>query len=194
MMLEQAEETAMSEQADRVIFETERFYVREWRLSDVDAAFAIYRSDNVQRFLSRSGGQLSPDESLRQIEIWRSKYPQFPGYGFWAMVEKATEGIDGAVALKPLSGGPEIEVGYHLGEFAWGKGYATEIARGAVRYGFEKKGLDRIVGVCDPQNHASFRVLQKAGLMHEGRQFHYDRELEYLAIDRARYEMEYRDR
>lgn len=41
----------------------------------------------------------------------------------------------------------------------------------------------------EKQNH--FIVLQKAGLVHEGRQFHYNRELEYLAIDGARYEAEY---
>lgn len=181
----------MSEKTDQVIFETERFFVREWQLSDVDAAFEIYRNVNVQQFLSRGPGHASPEESRRQIEIWIGKYPLFPGYGFWAMVEKATDKIVGAVALKPLSGGPEIEVGYHLAESAWGKGYATEIARGAVRYGFERMELDRIVGVCDPENHASFRVLQKAGLVHEGRQFHYGHELEYLAIDRAGYEKEY---
>lgn len=183
---------SVMEAAKRIIFETERFFVREWRLSDVDAAFEIYRNPNVQRFLSRGPGHASPEESLRQIETWIGKYPLYPGYGFWAMVEKATGRIAGAVALKPLSGGPEIEVGYHLAESAWGKGYATEIARGAVRYGFERMGLDRIVGVCDPENHASFRVLQKAGLVHEGRQFHYGHDLEYLAIDRARYEAEYR--
>jgi RimJ/RimL family protein N-acetyltransferase len=174
------------------IFETERLLARPWRLSDADAVFAIYSNANVQRFLSRGPGYQSIDEAIRQLEIWIGKYSLYPGFGFWAIVEKATSTIDGAVALKPLSGGPEYEVGYHLGEFAWGKGYATEIARGAVIYGFEVRGLNRIVGVCDPENHASFHVLEKAGLVHEGRQFHYGHDLEYLAIDRAGYERAYR--
>jgi RimJ/RimL family protein N-acetyltransferase len=181
----------MSDHADRIVFETERFSVREWRLSDADAAFEIYRSDNVQRFLAGGRGHTDPEESLRLIERWVGRYSLFPGYGFWAMVEKGTGTIAGAAALKPLADGPEIEVGYHLAESAWGKGYATEIARGAVRYGFDDLRLDRIVGVCDPQNHASFRVLQKTGLVHEGRRFHYGRDLDYLAIDRARYETVY---
>lgn len=181
----------MSEQQVRVIFETERLTAREWQRSDVEAVFAIYGSDNVQKFLTRGHGQESRKESLDLIERWQTRYRQFPGYGFWAMVEKATGAIVGAVALKPLADGDEIEVGYHLAESAWGKGYATEIARGAVSYGFERMHLKRIVGVCDPLNRASFRVLQKAGLIHEGQQFHYGRTLDYLAIDRARFEATY---
>jgi RimJ/RimL family protein N-acetyltransferase len=52
--------------------------------------------------------------------------------------------------------------------------------------------LDRIVSVRDPRNLASFRVLEKTSLIHEGRQFHYGRELTYLATDRARYEETYK--
>jgi RimJ/RimL family protein N-acetyltransferase len=182
----------MNDESDRVIFETEHFLVREWRLSDADAAFEIYRNEHVQRFLNSGIGHASPDETRERLALWIGKYPLFPGYGFWAMVEKATGAIVGSVALKPLSGGPDVEVGYHLGESAWGKGYATEIARGAVKYGFEKMGLDRIVGVCHPENRASFRVLEKAGLSYEGRQFHYNLDLEYLAIDRAGYDANYR--
>jgi RimJ/RimL family protein N-acetyltransferase len=173
---------------DVVIFETERFIVREWRLDDIDAAFEIYRNDNVQRFLARGTGHIEQSETLAQLERWRAKYLVHPGFGFWVMVEKSSGEIAGSVALQPLPDGSDIEVGYHLAESAWGKGYATEIARGAVRYGFEQKGLERIVGVCMPENLASFRVLQKAGLTHEGRQHHYGHDLEFLVITRAEFE------
>lgn len=173
---------------DKVIFETERLIVREWTLDDVEAVFEIYRNPNVHRFLSGGPGHVDHEESRATLERWIARYAQFPGYGFWAIVERSTGSIIGSAAVKPLSDGPEIEVGYHLAEPAWGKGYATEIAIGGVEYGFNVMGLDRIVGVCNPQNQASFRVLQKAGLKSEGLRFHYGGEAEYLAITRAEFE------
>ncbi|CAN5577831.1 GNAT family N-acetyltransferase [soil metagenome] len=171
-----------------VIFETERFVVREWQLEDIEAAFEIYRNDNVQRFLAHGVGHADRSETLALLERWRARYQVHPGFGFWAMIEQLSGEIAGTVALQPLPGTSEIEVGYHLAESAWGKGYATEIARGAIRYGFEQKGLERIVGVCRPENFASFNVLQKAGLVHQGRQYHYGNDHEFLAITRAEFE------
>ena len=46
----------------------------------------------------------------------------------------------------------------------WGKGLATESARAALAYGFEKAGLDRIMAVAVPENVASQRVMQKIGM------------------------------
>ena len=64
--------------------------------------------------------------------------------------------------------GPEVEVGYHFGQFAWGKGYATEVTRGAIRHGFDELGLSTMCGVVFQENVASQRVLEKAGMTYRG--------------------------
>lgn len=66
----------------------------------------------------------------------------------------------------------------------WGQGYATEIARALVGYGFDLLDLDRIVGVSYPENRASCRVLEKAGLIYQGRRHAYGQDLEYYTIER----------
>ena len=48
------------------------------------------------------------------------------------------------------------------GEF-WGKGYATEAARASVEFGKKNIGLKEIIGLTDPLNIASQRVLEKCG-------------------------------
>jgi RimJ/RimL family protein N-acetyltransferase len=51
---------------------------------------------------------------------------------------------------------------------ALGQGYATEAARAAIRFGFDELGLDRIVAVTLPMNHASRRVMENCGLSFVG--------------------------
>ena len=58
----------------------------------------------------------------------------------------------------------EVEVGFLLGRPFWGQGLATEAARESVRFGFEDLDLEEIVGIVHPDNIASQRVLEKAGL------------------------------
>ena len=46
----------------------------------------------------------------------------------------------------------------------WGQGIATEASIPILKYGFEKLGLKRIIGIAMPDNIGSNRVLEKIGL------------------------------
>jgi RimJ/RimL family protein N-acetyltransferase len=58
-------------------------------------------------------------------------------------------------------------LGYCLNRNFWGKGYATETARGLIKFGFEKLDLHRLFATCDPENLASAHVLEKSGMKRE---------------------------
>ena len=60
------------------------------------------------------------------------------------------------------------ELGYWISPEHRGKGYASEAARTMCRVGFEILGLHRIEAGALSRNRASIRVLEKAGLRHEG--------------------------
>jgi 8-oxo-dGTP diphosphatase len=62
------------------------------------------------------------------------------------------------------------EIGYWLGKDHWGGGYAAEAVRRLARHVFEDLGLARVWASAHPDNHASHRVLQKAGLLPAGRE------------------------
>jgi len=55
-------------------------------------------------------------------------------------------------------------LGYCLARSAWGRGYATEAARGLVDHGFRALGLTVVRALCDRRNAASIRVMEKVGL------------------------------
>jgi RimJ/RimL family protein N-acetyltransferase len=86
--------------------------------------------------------------------------------------------------LWPLEDGPEIEVGYHLAQFAWGKGFATEAARATIEHGFRVLDLDQLVSVVFPENFASQRVLEKSGMTYRGMRQTFGFELMYYTINR----------
>ncbi len=58
----------------------------------------------------------------------------------------------------------EINLGYSVLPTYQGKGFATEAATGMVAWGLKQPGVEKIIATCSPQNNASIRVLQKAGL------------------------------
>lgn len=76
-----------------------------------------------------------------------------------------------------MIGAGEINIrDYKVGEIAyiihpdyWGKGIASEVAKLLLQFGFEKLNLHRIYATCDPRNIGSSKVLQKIGMIQEGR-------------------------
>ena len=67
----------------------------------------------------------------------------------------------GYVQLVPVDDGWEI--GYHTVKAHAGKGYATEAVRAFLPVMAEKLGLTQVAGICDAENAASIRVLEKCG-------------------------------
>lgn len=171
-----------------MIFETARLLVRPWSADETDAVFAIYRDPLVTRFLGNSKTQHDLDDSRAWLDrIAARNAAASGGLGMWAVVVKVTGVPIGSIGFGSLDGGPEIEIGYHLGRDSWGQGYATELVQAALHYGFTTLGLGRIVGVTFPENVASQRVLTKAGLRHTGHGQHYGHEMEYFVLDAADY-------
>ncbi len=60
------------------------------------------------------------------------------------------------------------ELGYVLARSNWGKGYMTEAVKGLVHWAFQQPAIFRVWAVCDVDNLASARVMEKAGMKREG--------------------------
>lgn len=58
-------------------------------------------------------------------------------------------------------------IGYVLAPDVWGRGLATELARGLLTAAFDVLGLRRVTAGCYADNPASARVLEKAGMRRE---------------------------
>ncbi|WP_380172262.1 GNAT family N-acetyltransferase [Kineococcus sp. DHX-1] len=58
-------------------------------------------------------------------------------------------------------------IGYVLTPDVWGRGLATDLARGLLTAAFDVLGLRRVTAGCYADNPASARVLEKAGMRRE---------------------------
>ena len=80
------------------------------------------------------------------------------------------------------------EAGWRLDRRFWGRGLATEGALASLRYGFEERGLERIISMTVPENVASWRVMQKIGLTYRGETRWRGEDVVWYAIDRKMWE------
>lgn len=167
-----------------VVFETERLIARELVPEDADGMFAVFREPEVWTYLGVNSPYVSVDDALGGISREQVRYEQHAPMGNWAVVVRDTGQLIGTVLVQTLENGPDIEVGYALGKFAWGFGYATEICKAAIDHGFATLPVEQLVGVVFPENIPSQRVLEKAGMIYQRMRHTFGSELMYYTISR----------
>ena len=85
----------------------------------------------------------------------------------FAIVRRQDDLLVGAISLEVRPQHKRAEVGYWMGREYWGNGYTTEALRAVIEYAFSI-GLHRVFAEHFSTNPASGRVMQKAGMRHEG--------------------------
>lgn len=149
-----------------IFLETQRLVLRQFTADDADLLVELDGDPRVMRYIT--GGAPTPREEVEGevIPAFLGYYGRFPGYGFWAAVEKSTGDFLGWFHYRPAPGAPadQPELGYRLRREAWGKGYATEGSRALIAKGFTEFGVQRVVAFTMAVNTASRRVMEKSGM------------------------------
>lgn len=145
---------------------TDRLALRRFTPADLDLLDGLGSDPRVMRHLGGVKDRAATETMLR-VRILEY-YDQHPGLGIWATEERASGRCVGFHVLNHIQGEPDIQVGYALCHAAWGRGYATEMARALVHYGFTTLKLPHIVAITNLDNAASQHVLVKAGLRRNG--------------------------
>jgi RimJ/RimL family protein N-acetyltransferase len=155
-----------SHSLDIPVIETERLRLRGHRADDLTAMLAMWGDTQVIRFTS--GKPLAQDEVwsklLRYVGHWSVK-----GFGFWLIEEKESRrflgeaGFMDARRVMTPSFGERPEIGWGLGPWAWGKGYAREAVSAAIAWGDRTFGGRETVCVIHPENERSLRLADTVG-------------------------------
>jgi RimJ/RimL family protein N-acetyltransferase len=135
-----------------------------------EAAVHAYASDPVvTRFLVWGPNTAEDTRHFIGESIASSLNPDRTSFDL-AVIHNDSQRLIGGAALRVTDiGNFEGEIGYVFGREFWSRGYATETAQTLLRFGFDRLALQRVCATCDAENHASARVLQKAGMTFEGR-------------------------
>ena len=164
--------------------ETLRLEFRDFVADDFDDLSRLNSDPRVMTYIA-NGKPMSREEVVRALKRI-IRYPTlYPDFGIWRASRRDNGAFIGWFSLKYTGKSPDVEVGYRLLPEAWGRGFATEGATALVAYGFDDLGLHRIIGVTDPGNKASQRVLLKAGLADAGWGRYYDQRLRIFAAERT---------
>jgi RimJ/RimL family protein N-acetyltransferase len=144
------------------MIETERLVVRRFAVKDADDLYAYLANPAIYRF--EPGAPISRQ---RAVELAAERAQ---GADFWAVVLKRMGVMVGHLYFKQIEPSEFLtwELGYIFNPTYQNQGYATESARALIRYGFQHWGIHRVVAHCNPENVASWRVMEKIGMIREG--------------------------
>ncbi len=149
-----------------VTLETPRLIMRRWREEDVAPMAAVNADPEIMRWI-RDGSVRDERQTRDGVRAWESEW-ESRGFGLFAVEIRSTGELAGFTGLSVPGFLPEVlpavEVGWRLGRSHWGQGLATEAAAAAVRFGFEERGLERIVSIIQVGNVASERITAKLGM------------------------------
>lgn len=156
------------------LYETARLRLRPWRDEDRLPYAALNADPEVREYFP---GVLDFAGSEAERERIQARIEQ-QGWGFWAVELKETSAFIGFTGLNAPEGlpcSPCVEIGWRLARAYWGKGYASEAAREALRIGFEQLALDEIVAFTALSNHRSRAVMERLGMRNTQEDFDHPR-------------------
>jgi ribosomal-protein-alanine N-acetyltransferase len=146
---------------------TDRLVLRGWREPDRER-YAAMNAD--PRVMQHFPGLMTRAESDAHVDRIGEHFSEH-GFGLWAVEVPGDAEFIGFVGLAvprfEAHFTPAVEVGWRLAAEWWGRGYATEAAREALRFGFEDAGLAEIVSFTAPVNERSQAVMRRIGMTHD---------------------------
>ncbi|MBI3168859.1 MAG: GNAT family N-acetyltransferase [Chloroflexi bacterium] len=154
---------------------TARLVLRPFTMADAEVLCEIVNEPDIfQYFPSKATWLL---EKCERYINYQTRHWENLGYGHWAVTLAETGQLIGWCGLEFLPDTKETEVGYLLSKPFWGRGYATEAANASVQFGKKDIRLQEIIGLTDPLNVASQKVLEKNGLVFTRKQIYFGMEM-----------------
>lgn len=151
-----------------IFLETKRLIINTPESIDFDNLYALQTDADVMQYIGQ-GVRTSAEvtSGLEKAITHQKKY----GFSLGCVFEKESGvfvGRAGLIYLAYDDTQPDIEVGYALTKDAWCKGYATELASALINWGFQHLPVTKLVGVINPRNDRSRRVLEKVRMNYVG--------------------------
>ena len=163
--------------------ETERLIFKTYEDADKQDFVTLFTDAKVMKYVG--DGVLTEDQAKT---FWRKLFEQlYPqNFNIWAVFAKENaEYIGHAGIYARPSKKEDWEFVYFLKQTAWGKGYATEIARAIIDYGFKKLDLSEVFTSVDDEHKASIRVMEKAGMKFKCYEFDEDGRYSVYSVKRT---------
>lgn len=128
----------------------------------------LHSDPRVMATLSADGNVFTEEQTRTFLERAAQHWSQHV-FGLWIFHSNGAGDFVGyggikhaAVELKD-----EIELAYAVSSAHWNRGFATEMSEAALKFGFDKLRLERIVAFTLPHNAASRTVMEHCGFIYQ---------------------------
>jgi RimJ/RimL family protein N-acetyltransferase len=148
---------------------SERIFLREMEETDWRDVHKYASQEEVCQYQPWGPNtEQESEEFVKQVLIDAKKNPR-SRFVFAAVLNESGDMI-GAGEFNIRDESNRVgEIGYIVNPQYWKKGFATDVANLLIEYGFNDLNLHRIYATCDPRNIGSSKVLEKVGMIKEGR-------------------------
>jgi RimJ/RimL family protein N-acetyltransferase len=142
------------------VLETARLVLRPFEEGDLGEYAGIVADPEVNRYLG--------SDPMDRGQAWQSMayflgHERLRGWSNNAVIEAATGRLLGRCGLYRPEGWPGLEVGWVLGRFAWGHGFATEAATSWRDWAFLALEAEELISVIHRENGRSMKVAERIG-------------------------------
>ena len=146
--------------ARRII--TPRLALRAFRPEDAQDVYEYLSIPEIYRF---EPGEPVDRRRAKELATEMSTAPDF-----WAVEFRADRMVMGQIYFKQMEPLHMMtwELGYIISPSYQRQGYASEAISALLTEGFASAGIHRVVANCNPDNKASWRLLERMGFRREG--------------------------
>ncbi|PGK33339.1 GNAT family N-acetyltransferase [Bacillus anthracis] len=144
-----------------MFIEAERLLIRNFEFEDWQAVHEYTSDSNVMKYIP--DGVFTEEDTRNFVnKNMGENAKNFP-------VILIDENIlIGHIVFHKYFGEHTYEIGWVFNPKYYNKGYASEAAQATLKYGFKEMKLHRIIATCQPENTASYRLMEKIGMRREG--------------------------
>ncbi len=149
-----------------MLIQTERLELRPVSNSDLEFKMEMETNPKVMAHIG-SGEVRTPEQIADSLKRYLLMAQENPFLGQWVVIEKSTRKNIGTIGLRPPATEKRmdgLEIGFAYIPESWGKGFASEAARGVIDYVHRHFPSKRILAMVAKENAASKKVLNKIGM------------------------------
>ena len=143
------------------ILRTARCLIRETIPEDVESFYQIYSHPAITEYME--GLYPEVEEERQYVRDYIEKVYTFFGFGVWTVIERETGAVIGRAGFSYREGFDEPELGFIIGVPWQRRGYAEEVCRAILAYGWSALEFRQVQALVEPENIPSVRLCEKLG-------------------------------
>jgi ribosomal-protein-alanine N-acetyltransferase len=156
---------------ENIYIETDRLEIRNFRKNDIEILQRIVNDEEIMKYVPFTEAR-SLDECNELMERIIRRYSEstkdcFKGFLLLAISRETGDPV-GFAGLYPATYDiTQNELFYGVFDNCRGKGYAIEIGKAVIDFGFSRVGTNRIISTVDESNSISRTIVEKMGMQFE---------------------------